>query len=118
MSARPQPQQEEIPDTFLEFINEIKPLNSHTIRPKKMNIKEFLRTIEEIYSFRFDYKSVALKKDDQPPQSLQEAAARLIKIKMKTKAKADQSAMDFISSIDYHRQSSVEADLFYRFFSK
>lgn len=37
---------------------------------------------------------------------------------MKTKSKSDQSSMDFISSIDYHRQNSVEADLFYRFFSK
>ena len=69
-----------------------------------MNIKDFLRMVEEIYSFRFDFKSVtATKKTDQPPQSLQEAAARLIKIKMKTKAKSDQSSMDFISSIDYHR---------------
>ena len=25
--------------------------------------------------------------------------------------------MDFLSSIEYHRQNSVEADLFYRFFS-
>ena len=84
-----------------------------------MSIKEFLRMIEEIYSYRFDFKSVtATKKTDLPPQSLQEAAARLIKIKMKTKVKSDQSSMDFISSIDYHRQNSVEADLFYRFFSK
>jgi hypothetical protein len=83
-----------------------------------MNIKEFLRTLEEIYSYRFDFKSVGpVNKNECPPQSLQEAAARLIKIKIKTKAKADQLAMDFISSIEYHRQSSVEADLFYRFFS-
>ena len=95
--------------------------NANIIRPKKMNVKEFLRLIEEIYSFRFDFRSVtpALPgKDEVPPSSLQEAAARFIKIKMKTKAKADQLAIDFISSIEYHRQNSVEADLFFRFFSK
>lgn len=55
-----------------------------------MNVKEFLRLIEEIYSFRFDHKSVpTTSKNENPPESLQEAAARLIRIKMKTKAKSD-----------------------------
>lgn len=28
------------------------------IRPKKINIKEFMRLVEEIYSYKFDFKSV------------------------------------------------------------
>ena len=86
-----------------------------------MNIKDFLRLIEEIYSYRFDKNSAPnipgskdVKKDANI--SLQIAAARYIKGKFKTKK--DQVAMDFLNSIDYHRQSSVEADLFYRFFTQ
>ena len=51
-----------------------------------------------------------------PAQNLQEATAKFISLKFKSKAKIDQMAMDFITSIEYHKQSSVEADLYFRFF--
>jgi hypothetical protein len=91
MTARPSTQQaEEVSDQFKEFMKHAKVQNASVIRPKKMNVKEFLRLCEEIYSFRFDHKSVkGLPKNAQAPQSLQEAAAKLLKIKMKTKTKAD-----------------------------
>ena len=37
--------------------------------------------------------------------------------KFKQKTKVDQLAADFINSLEYHRQYSVEVDLFYRFFT-
>ena len=56
-----------------------------------MNVKEFLKLVEEIYSYRFDYKSVpAAKKETTPPYSLQDAAARYLTVKLKTKSKVDQ----------------------------
>lgn len=70
-----------------------------------MNIKEFLRLIEEIYSYRFDKNSVngpnSKKEKKDQNISLQVAAANYIK--MKYKNKKDQVAMDFLNSIDYHR---------------
>ena len=37
--------------------------------------------------------------------------------KFKVKKKIDQAGIDFINSIEFHRENAVEADLFYRFFS-
>ena len=112
-------QSENTSDQYKEFLEKLKPNNPQIIRPKKMNVKEFLKLVEEIYSYRFDYKSVpSSKKETSPPTSLQDAAARYLTIKLKTKSKVDQQGMDFLSSIEYHRQQSVEADLFYRFFTQ
>jgi len=36
----------------------VNPMNPQNIRPKKMNIKELLRLVEEIYSYKFDHKSL------------------------------------------------------------
>jgi hypothetical protein len=71
-------------------------MNPGSIRPKKMNIKELLRIIEEIYSFKFENKV------DQH-LGLQDTVARFIVQKFKTKPKIDQSAMDFIISLEYHK---------------
>lgn len=66
MTERKPQQQEVVPDQFEEFMQYV--TNPMAIRPKKMNIKEFLRNIEEIYSYRFDFKSVtATKKTETPP---------------------------------------------------
>ena len=51
-----------------------------------------------------------------PSSNLQEAAGKYLISKYKTKPKIDQVSMDFLTSIDYHKNSSVETDLFYRFF--
>lgn len=88
-----------------------------------MNLKELIRLFEEIYSFKFDEKSVNasgcsanIKKIST--ETLQQATAKFLSIKFKTKTKTDQVSMDFMVSLEYHKQSSVEADLFYRFFSE
>tara|TARA_B110000285_G_scaffold195794_1_gene226317 strand:+ start:954 stop:1142 length:189 start_codon:yes stop_codon:yes gene_type:complete len=62
-----------------------------------------MRLIEEIYSYKFDRKSVSGAAEAGPIQNLQEASARYISFKYKTKTKIDQLAMDFITSIEYHR---------------
>ena len=62
-----------------------------------------MRIIEEIYSYKFDRKSVSGAAETGPIQSLQEASARYISHKYKNKSKIDQIAMDFITSIEYHR---------------
>ena len=65
------------------------PLNVETIRPKRLNIKDFLRYIEEIYSYRFENK-VKVKKIDLTGLSLQEASAFFMQDKFKAqKKKAD-----------------------------
>jgi hypothetical protein len=45
-------------NNYSSFIKIINPMNPQNIRPKKLNIKEFMRLIEEIYSYKFDRKSV------------------------------------------------------------
>lgn len=81
-----------------------------------MNVKELIRRVEEIYSFKFEQKQTNMAPSQQ--SSLQEASARFLAHKFQTKSKIDQSAMDLITSIEYHRQSCIEADLFYRFFTQ
>ena len=58
------------------------PLNVETIRPKRLNIKDFLRYIEEIYSYRFENK-VKVKKIDLTGLSLQESSAYFMQDKFK-----------------------------------
>jgi hypothetical protein len=64
-------------------------MNPQNIRPKKLNIKEFMRLIEEIYSYKFDRKSVNGAAETGPIQNLQEASARFISFKFKNKTKID-----------------------------
>ena len=53
---------------YVPFLREISPQNPHVIRPKKLNIKEFLKLIEEIYSYKFDPKSFNTKGGSAPPK--------------------------------------------------
>ena len=80
-----------------------------------------MRVVEEIYSYKFDFKSVHGQVSNaavfsgkinttetklnagEAPTSLQEAAAKCFGLKYKVKAKKDQLAMDLLTSIDYHR---------------
>jgi len=48
-----------------------------------------MRIIEEIYSYKFDRKSVSGAAETGPIQSLQEASARYISFKYKNKSKID-----------------------------
>ena len=48
-----------------------------------------MRLIEEIYSYKFDRKSVSGAAEAGPIQNLQEASARYISFKYKTKTKID-----------------------------
>jgi len=45
-------------EKYKDFIEGINVPSGNNIRPKKMNIKEFLRIIEDIYTFKFDHKSL------------------------------------------------------------
>jgi len=53
---------------YVPFLKVISPLNPHQIRPKKMNVKEFLKLLEEIYSYKFDPKSFSSKNGGAPPK--------------------------------------------------
>jgi hypothetical protein len=44
---------------YVEFTNFLQPKNPQTIRPKRMNIQQTLRYIDEIYTYRFLQKSSA-----------------------------------------------------------
>ena len=57
-------------NNYSSFIKIINPMNPQNIRPKKLNIKEFMRLIEEIYSYKFDRKSVNGAAETGPIQSL------------------------------------------------
>ena len=50
--------EQEAQDKYKVFIEGIDSSNLVNIRPKKMNIKDFLRLIEEIYTFKFDFKAL------------------------------------------------------------
>lgn len=81
-----------------------------------------IRLIEEIYSFKMDEKSVnqsgcSASVKAMPNDNLQQASAKYLFVKFKAKLKADQVAMDFMISLEYHKETSVECDLFYRFFT-
>ena len=53
-----QAQEENEQTKYKDFIDGINVPIGNNIRPKKMNIKEFIKTIEEIYTFKFDHKSL------------------------------------------------------------
>lgn len=140
---------------YIPFLKIINPHNPKTIRPKKLNQAQYQRLIEEIYTFKFDPKSMMTQTktqmsaktlpsagllgrtslaslhsskvrgtrdsevhEDLESKSLQEAAAKYLILKNKSKLKIDQAAMDLLTSIEYHRKISVEADLFHRFMTE
>lgn len=41
-----------LPD-YKQYVQALKPRNPETIRPKRMNLQQTLRLIDEIYTFRF-----------------------------------------------------------------
>lgn len=41
---------------YIPFIQAVAPQNPGQIRPKKLNQKEFLKLIDEVYSYRFENK--------------------------------------------------------------
>jgi len=45
-------------EKYNDFIQGINVPTGNNIRPKKMNIKEFIRLIEDIYTFKFDHKTL------------------------------------------------------------
>jgi hypothetical protein len=44
---------------YIEFTKFLAPKNPQNIRPKRMNIQQTLRVMDEIYSYRFSQKSGA-----------------------------------------------------------
>jgi hypothetical protein len=63
-------------------------------------------------------KTIEIPRSQEEVGTLQEASAKYLILKNKTKQKSDQAAMDFLASVEYHRTRSVEADLFHRFFTQ
>ena len=53
-----QNQEENEHTKYKDFIDGINAPIGNNIRPKKMNIKEFIKAVEEIYTFKFDHKSL------------------------------------------------------------
>ena len=45
-------------EKYKDFIESLNMPTANNIRPKKMNIKEFIRMVEDIYTFKFDNKSL------------------------------------------------------------
>lgn len=101
----------EIPEhgEFGNFFATIAPVNIHLIRPKRLTMKEFLRLIEEIYSYRFENKvspkastkGSKKKAAELTGKELQEVTALFCINKFKTqKKKSDQLAFDFIASLE------------------
>lgn len=63
---------------------------------------------EEIYTFKFDPKSLNSGGVDKtilkmPTDTLQQVAAKYMFMKLKAKPKIDQTSMDLINSIEYHK---------------
>jgi hypothetical protein len=53
-----------------------------------------------------------------PVNNLQQAAAKFMSLKFKSKPKIDQMSFDFINSVEYHKHNSVETDLLFRFMTQ
>lgn len=96
---------------FVEFTKVLAPQNPQNIRPKRMNIQQTLRLMDEIYSYRFSQKSGA-----KAQMTLIEATLDTLNNKLnKLKAKVDQAAFDLLASIEQHKESSQDVMYFYRF---
>lgn len=113
---------------YIPFIQAVAPQNPGQIRPKKLNQKEFLKLIDEVYSYRFENKLAiqttgtgtnssrgakqlpdrkdqkkSKKEQELTGKDLQEVAALYLGQKFPRKTQVDQLAADFINSIEYHR---------------
>lgn len=53
----PQEPEQNTYEQFGPFFQHIQPTNPLSIRPKRLNLKEFLRYIDEIYTYRFENKT-------------------------------------------------------------
>jgi len=76
-----------------------------------MNIQQTLRLVDEIYSYRFSQKSTA-----KAHMTLAEAIIDTANKKLNgIKAKIDQSSFDLLASIEQHKETSLDAQMFYNF---
>lgn len=58
-------------------MNHINAKDPQSVRPKKLSIKDFLRLIDEVYSFRFENKmKVVPKKNSKKPITSQELTGK------------------------------------------
>jgi hypothetical protein len=76
---------------FKNFTQMLQPQKAGSIRPKRMNLTQTLRLIEELYSHRFG------KKESTP---FHEAIIDYFMSKFKSKQHVDQAAFDLLASTD------------------
>lgn len=69
---------------FVEFTRTLAPQNPQNIRPRRMNIQQTLRLIDDIYSFRH-----SLKTGPKAQMPLSAAVVHYLATKLKNKAKVD-----------------------------
>lgn len=69
---------------YVDFTKRLAPKNPQNIRPKRMNIQQTLRLIEEVYSYRHGQKS-----GQKAQMSLEAAVIEQLTGKLKLKAKVD-----------------------------
>lgn len=77
---------------YKNFTEALNPRSAQTIRPKRMNLLQTLRMIEEIYSFRFGVK--------RESTTLHQAIVDLLKSKYKQKQMMDQAGFDLLASTE------------------
>ena len=96
---------------YVEFTRLLAAKNPQTIRPKRMNIQQTLRLIEDIYAFRFQQKAQA-----KSQMTLVEGTVELLYQRFnRLKAKVDQVGFDLLASIEQHKEPSLDVRLFYNF---
>ncbi len=95
---------------YKNFTEALKPRNPQTIRPKRQNLPALLRTIEEIYAYRFGVKRESV--------TLHEAICDWLKKKYTQKQMMDQTGFDLLASTEQHRATSPEVNLFYQFLTQ
>jgi len=66
--------------------------------------------IEDVYAHRFGVKKESM--------TLHESTCEWLKLKYKQKQMIDQTGFDLLASIEQHRQTSSEVNLFYQFLTQ
>ena len=89
------------------------------MRPKKLGLQNFIRLIDEIYSFRFQKDTASMKQlhgANQIEKPFEYTIFDFLNQKFKSKKQLDQNAIDLIASMESRFQSE-EVNLFYDFFT-
>eukprot|EP00347_Sterkiella_histriomuscorum_P021994 403332051 len=106
-----------------ESVNIQQNVNNFSVEQKKLSLQNLLKTIEEIYAYRYQKDTWRLQNNMQQNFNPADKAFYVsvfdyLNQRYKNKKSLDQATIDFIASVDYFRLEGAcsEVETFYKFF--